>query len=693
MESQRAGNVWRNLFFALVLVLVLAAAGWWALQSGLLNRYLGGGVSADTAAAAPGQLPVAETTAGTAADTTTAAEAAQAGQMPPAGRVPLAGEMPAAQPPSAAGAAEAAAATDTAGAADTVQAAGDAATIAVERTTSSVRVTVPVLGGVEGAPIWSDAGSLVAGLGSGKVAQAVARSADDGWLAVETDGGAGWVHAGQVIAYGTRRLPVSELPAAVAAKAEAAAETATVTGTVTGTETITDTAAEGAAADGESTADASGAELAATVATTGARLNVRSGPGADYPVVAKQEPGAAVTVTGRNAAGDWLLVQWGGAAGGFGWAAADYLQVEGDAASLPVSSALSDAEPLADGAAASENVAAAATAAAPFAVTGVTGVTGVTDAGAAAAGLSGTLIFRDDRGGTIWAYELASGALRALTSGSDPAISPDGSTVAFVRDGGASGLYLIGIDGSNERRIFQRVSLSSPKWSPDGQWILFARGDEIQECYEMGPNQCITYSELAARFPGGIPDTIEAPLVKKQLYHLSAVASDGSNFHDIPATLAARAPDWSAGGIVYQSAGSLQRTADSTDDANQAVLFDALNPAYYDPDWQPDGGQIVFAYKGAAQWDIYVVNPDGSGKAALTRPATTLVETLPSNVAPAYSPDGQQIVFLSNRTEGGEAGAWRLWVMDADGSNQQPLPVDVQINYNFGAEQVVSWGP
>ena len=72
---------------------------------------------------------------------------------------------------------------------------------------------------------------------------------------------------------------------------------------------------------------------------------------------------------------------------------------------------------------------------------------------------------------------------------------------------------------------------------------------------------------------------------------------------------------------------------------------------------------------------------------------TTLVDELPSNVAPAFSPDGQQIVYLSNRRDDNEAGPWRLWVMNADGSNQRPLPIDIEITYGFGGEQVVSWGP
>ncbi|MGL4650630.1 MAG: TolB family protein, partial [Caldilineaceae bacterium] len=91
-------------------------------------------------------------------------------------------------------------------------------------------------------------------------------------------------------------------------------------------------------------------------------------------------------------------------------------------------------------------------------------------------------------------------------------------------------------------------------------------------------------------------------------------------------------------------------------------------------------------------WDLWVMNADGSGRTGLTRPATTLLETLPSNVAAAWSPDGSQIVFLSNRTDTNSAGAWRLWVMDADCCNQRPLDIDLPLTYTFGAEQVVSWG-
>src|SRR5690606_5150936 len=166
---------------------------------------------------------------------------------------------------------------------------------------------------------------------------------------------------------------------------------------------------------------------------------------------------------------------------------------------------------------------------------------------------------------------------------------------------------------------------------------------------------------------------------------------NGNNYRDIASLTSARAADWNAAGIVYQSDAGLQITADTPAAENKLVIFDYLKPYFDDPDWQPNGGRIVYMGKEASHWEIFVVNPDGSGERALTRPATTIVDVIPSNVAPAWSPDGQHIVFLSNREANHEAGAWRVWIMDADGANQRALPVDLAINYTFGGEQSVSW--
>ncbi|MDX2163723.1 MAG: hypothetical protein SF162_20570 [bacterium] len=77
-------------------------------------------------------------------------------------------------------------------------------------------------------------------------------------------------------------------------------------------------------------------------------------------------------------------------------------------------------------------------------------------------------IFSVQSDGTNW---------RELTdNGSEPAWSPDGSQIAFVRDeNNTSYLYVMNADGSNERPVTQVPFLYyAPAWSPDGNQIAYA---------------------------------------------------------------------------------------------------------------------------------------------------------------------------------------------------------------------------
>ena len=77
-----------------------------------------------------------------------------------------------------------------------------------------------------------------------------------------------------------------------------------------------------------------------------------------------------------------------------------------------------------------------------------------------------------------------------------------------------------------------------------------------------------------------------------------------------------------------------------------------------DPDWSPTGEFIAFV---AAETDIWLVRPNGQNLRQLTKNQGT-------NRDPSFSPDGQMIVFTSDRD-----GRSKLYVMDLDGGNQRPL--------------------
>jgi Tol biopolymer transport system component len=255
--------------------------------------------------------------------------------------------------------------------------------------------------------------------------------------------------------------------------------------------------------------------------------------------------------------------------------------------------------------------------------------------------------------------------------------------VAFTRAGGEHGLYLINIDGSNERLIFSgRELLRSPKWSPDGHYIVFERGDEYIRCFKLNPED-----PASACFPG--PNTGTETQEK-----LARVDFNGQNYQDIPVVPRARVPDWNSAGIVYQSPAGIQVTQDQPGAQSKLVFFNIQKQYELDPDWQPDGGRIVFQRRENDHWEIYSVAVDGSGLTALTYPEYTLVPKLPSNVAPAWSPDGRNIVYLSNREPNQSAGMWRVWVMNADGSNKRPIGLGVELDftYTFVAEQMLDWG-
>ena len=90
------------------------------------------------------------------------------------------------------------------------------------------------------------------------------------------------------------------------------------------------------------------------------------------------------------------------------------------------------------------------------------------------------------------------------------------------------------------------------------------------------------------------------------------------------------------------------------------------------PSWSPDGERIVFSSNrdgNRKNYEIYVMDADGKNTRRLTN-------NRKSDWSPSWSPDGKQIAFISRRDGHfiGEGGlSTEIYVMDADGGNQQKL--------------------
>ena len=94
------------------------------------------------------------------------------------------------------------------------------------------------------------------------------------------------------------------------------------------------------------------------------------------------------------------------------------------------------------------------------------------------------------------------------------------------------------------------------------------------------------------------------------------------------------------------------------------------------PDWSPDGGQIAFTSDRDGDWDIYVMNADGSG-------VTQLTDNADDDRNPDWSPDGRRIAFSSGPPDGN----LDIYVMNADGSGV------TRLTDHPGLHQFPDWSP
>jgi len=136
--------------------------------------------------------------------------------------------------------------------------------------------------------------------------------------------------------------------------------------------------------------------------------------------------------------------------------------------------------------------------------------------------------------------------------------------------------------------------------------------------------------------------------------------------------LSEASPAWSPGGTKIAFAGAPEGTfevdihAMNADGSNRQRL--TTSPAReYVPSWSPDGSKIAFERDLPIREDetlpkIFVMNADGSNQVQLRSDRAT------NETHPAWSPDGRKIVFV-----GAIAGSQGIYTMNSDGSDLTQL--------------------
>lgn len=298
---------------------------------------------------------------------------------------------------------------------------------------------------------------------------------------------------------------------------------------------------------------------------------------------------------------------------------------------------------------------------------------------------------------SVWIMDMDGKNAKRLTSGGKgdwyPSMHPDGKEIIFasMRLIGGS-LWTIDREGKNYRRLtYGKVLEFFPNWSHDGTKIAYVSRREHASFDTVGNTEKDPLDiwimdrdgsnkrQLTKNISGGVWGSrfnLRKPLDFISYYHVS--------WHPDGTKIALTTWDKEQKGSYISIIEFDKDTLNKLPVLNEEHLPDytligerELTSGEWEdfgPSFSPDGNTIIFSSNRSGNWDIWSIGADGEGLKQITNwPGDEL--------APVYSTDGKEIAYLKEANPKSEIQnpKYNIWVMQSDGSGARQVTEGIPI--------------